>query len=166
MVKNFSYYYECFKGVLETRNFLIDNGIISEEILCDKCGNISKITISTVNGIDRIIYCFNYKNCRKRTPLISIKIRINHYLFLIYLLILNMSYYQIKGLLGNISNETISNARKLLRREFKKINNKEIVFGGYNKCVEADETVLCRRKIIRTPTSADDEFPIQYGFLI
>ncbi|KAG0417775.1 hypothetical protein EQH57_0881 [Dictyocoela roeselum] len=157
MIKNFSYQHECFKSVEDTKNFLIDNGIIKDKIECDNCSSTAPITISTVNGNERIIYRCISKNCRKRIPLFKINIRINEYLFILYCLLLNIKYSQIKSLVNNISNETISNARKFLRKQFKKINNNEIVFGGYNKCVEADETVLCRRKTIRCPTSTDDE---------
>ncbi|KAG0421623.1 hypothetical protein DMUE_6279, partial [Dictyocoela muelleri] len=157
MIRNFSYHHECFKSVLDAKNFLVDNGIIKDSIECDKCSSPSSLTISTVNSNERIIYRCSSKNCRKRIPILKINIRINDFLFLLYCLLLNMKYYQIKCLINNVSNETISNARKFLRKQFKKINSTEIVLGGYNKCVEADETVLCRQKTIRCPTSTDDE---------
>ncbi|KAG0420788.1 hypothetical protein EQH57_0003 [Dictyocoela roeselum] len=69
-----------------------------------------------------------------------------------------MPYYQIKCLVNNVTNETISLARKVLRADFKNFNH-EILLVGFVKVVDADKPILCKRKNIKTPTDTDDETP-------
>ncbi|KAG0420433.1 hypothetical protein EQH57_0144 [Dictyocoela roeselum] len=61
-------------------------------------------------------------------------------------------------MISNMSNETVFNARKKLWEIFQKINSGNKIFlGGIGRCVEADETVISRRGVIRNPTKMDDE---------
>ncbi|KAI5154466.1 hypothetical protein ENBRE01_3388 [Enteropsectra breve] len=57
----------------------------------------------------------------------------------------------------DVSKETISKARQLLRQVFNiYLNRRPVILGGINNDVQCDETVLSRRGIIRSPTSTDD----------
>ncbi|KAG0434212.1 hypothetical protein DMUE_5263 [Dictyocoela muelleri] len=114
---------------------------------------------SILNNRERIIYRCSLKSCQKRISIKNIKIEIHRYLILLFCLLMNISYHQIKFIIGNVSNQTISSARKTIRNEFKNNNNANILLCGYDRCFEADKTVLCRRKILKTPTRIYDETP-------
>ncbi|KAG0434674.1 hypothetical protein DMUE_5084, partial [Dictyocoela muelleri] len=115
MIKNFTYYHDCFKSVSKTFEFLRDNEILKNVKSCSKCNSIAILKIATVNNKERIIYRCSSKNCQKRISILNTNIEINKYIFMLYCLLLNMTYYQIKCLVDDVNNETISSARKLLR---------------------------------------------------
>ncbi|KAG0437596.1 hypothetical protein DMUE_3600, partial [Dictyocoela muelleri] len=84
-----------------------------------------------------------------RTPL-------NILLQAIYFLMAGTSYDQTKLFLG-ISKNTISMIKKRLRQIYKNhMERDKTLIGGPGIIVEVDESVICRRGIIRYPTSTDD----------
>lgn len=85
------------------------------------------------------------RDCRSKASFKNVNIPINDYCFLIYCLLVNMSYYQIKNLL-RVSSVTISRAKKALFKAFKSYSSKlSTIIGGIKAKVECDETVLSRR---------------------
>ncbi|KCZ79560.1 hypothetical protein H312_03053 [Anncaliia algerae PRA339] len=74
----------------------------------------------------------------------------------IYGILINLTYYQIKNFI-HVSDATITKTKKLLRNAFKKYSeDKFIPLGGNKIFVECDETVISRRGIIWNPISTDD----------
>ncbi|KCZ81240.1 hypothetical protein H312_01317 [Anncaliia algerae PRA339] len=89
------------------------------------------------------------------------KIPFNKYLQLIYCLLLNLNYYQIKNCVA-VQDEPISNARKKLRELVRAyMAQQNILMGILYWLVESDETVLRKRGTIRLPTSLDYKIQIQ-----
>ncbi|KAG0419816.1 hypothetical protein DMUE_6361, partial [Dictyocoela muelleri] len=69
----------------------------------------------------------------------------------------DLNYTQIKLLIPKISDHTIALARKKMIEIYRRLNQNNMFLGGLGTIVEADETVLSRRGIIRNPTSYDDQ---------
>jgi hypothetical protein len=55
-----------------------------------------------------------------------------------------------------VTSSTIASAKRKLREFYKQSNEKRLIIGGPGKIVQVDESVLCRRGKIRSPTSSDD----------
>ncbi|KCZ78983.1 hypothetical protein H312_03634 [Anncaliia algerae PRA339] len=97
------------------------------------------------------------RGCQTKTSLISSKLGLNDFLFLIYGILIDLTYYQIKNFI-HASDAIITKSKKLLRNAFKKSSeDKFIPLDGNKIIVECDETVISRRGIIRNPTSTDDK---------
>ncbi|KCZ81344.1 hypothetical protein H312_01225, partial [Anncaliia algerae PRA339] len=149
----------CFLSLENLREYLLDNEIIFESKPCRICGYIALLVININNGKHKLLYRCKNQLCRYRQSLLNTKIPLNKYLQLVYCLILNMNYYQIKNCVA-VQDEAISNARKKLRELMSAYMARQtILLGGLNCIVECDETVLCRRGTIRQPTSLDDNYP-------
>jgi hypothetical protein len=56
-----------------------------------------------------------------------------------------------------ISQTTMAKIKAILRIFFNKENDKVSILGGPGVRIEVDETVMCRRRKIKSPTSADDD---------
>ncbi|KAG0420014.1 hypothetical protein EQH57_0326 [Dictyocoela roeselum] len=154
----FSFQSELFQNVKNAMAFLLENQIIESKKECTRCMGTMFPKIYTQNGKERIIYRCSARNCQNKKSLFNTKIPINNYMFLLYCLVVNLSYSQIKCMNDNVNNETIFTARERLRKVFNTINKQtKICLGGIGRVVEADETVISRRGIIRNPTKLDDE---------
>ncbi|KAG0442268.1 hypothetical protein DMUE_0397 [Dictyocoela muelleri] len=76
---------------------------------------------------------------------------------MIFLILSGANYKQLYWYFG-VSDKTISLIKKKLHKCYEiYINKRPIFLGGIDEIVEADETVLSRRGVIRYPTSTDDE---------
>ncbi|KCZ74389.1 hypothetical protein H311_04646, partial [Anncaliia algerae PRA109] len=146
-----------FSTIESSLEFLLENNIIKETNVCPKCSNQSKIKIYSQNGLKRVIFRCTKKGCQNKTSILSSKLCLNEFLFTIYGLLINLTYYQIKNFV-NVSDPTIPKIRKILQNAIKTYSqNKFIALGGMKVIVECDETVLSRRGIIRNPTSMDSK---------
>ncbi|KAG0436814.1 hypothetical protein DMUE_4038 [Dictyocoela muelleri] len=66
--------------------------------------------------------------------------------------------YKHLGLWQSLSKATISSVKhKVLEGAFRNMNDRPILLGGLDVIVEADETAICRRGIIRNPSNTADE---------
>ncbi|KAF9761091.1 hypothetical protein NGRA_2863 [Nosema granulosis] len=79
---------------------------------------------------------------------------VNFYSFFTQIII-KPSYNQVRHIIG-VSCGKIASCKKPSRSVFMTLNTRNFVIEGPGIKVEVDETVLCRRVSIRTPTSADD----------
>ncbi|KAG0434470.1 hypothetical protein DMUE_5170 [Dictyocoela muelleri] len=71
----------------------------------------------------------------------------------------NSSYDQITNYL-KVSKSLISAVKSKLRSCYKSyIDSKKLLLGGPGRIVEVDESVICRKGVIRNPTSTDDDKP-------
>ncbi|KAG0421007.1 hypothetical protein DMUE_6317, partial [Dictyocoela muelleri] len=96
-------------------------------------------------------------SCRKINSITSSNLDITELVHLIYLLLNDSNYRQIKNYYG-VSNGTISSIKNKLKICYDLYcNERQIFLGGLDRIVEADETVLSRRGIIKCPTATDDE---------
>jgi hypothetical protein len=139
---------------------LIDQGLVTPEKVCCGCDRNARLVIYKQGENERIIFrCVN-RTCRKKMSPFSISVHmpLNRYLFFIHLLFLDSSYNLIFQLVG-VSSATIAKAKSSLRSYYQYKNSRNMLIGGpgVEVEVEVDETVLCRRGIIRNPTSNEDE---------
>lgn len=136
--------------------FLCDQSIIPICKTCTKCGSNAPLVFSSRLETKKVYYRCTKKGCQTKISLYTSKLSIEKYMFLIYGLLINLTYYQIKNLI-NVSDTTICRAKNHLRNLFKAYSrNHFIVLGGPNTVVECDESVISRRGIIRNPTSSED----------
>ncbi|KAG0442280.1 hypothetical protein DMUE_0391 [Dictyocoela muelleri] len=99
-----------FIDINATFAFLCENNIITTKKFCTKFNNISKIRIYRVIGKDKIIYrCLNY-TCQKRNSIIITKLPRNRYIYLVYMLLSEVTYKQL-GLWQSLSKATISSVK-------------------------------------------------------
>ncbi|KAG0420562.1 hypothetical protein EQH57_0095 [Dictyocoela roeselum] len=153
----FSFQSELFQNVKNALVFLLENQIIESKKVCNHCRGTMFPKIYIQNGKERILYRCNMRDCQNKKSIINTKIPINNYMFLLYCLLVNLSYSQIKCIVHNVNNEKIFTARERLRKAFQKINtSSKILLGGIGRVVETDETVISRRGTIRNPTKLDD----------
>lgn len=135
-------------------DFLIEKDILKENKNCPSCSRAMKLEIRnrTIN------YRCVSKSCRKRFSIVSTNLGICSYINIIYLIITECSYKQLKRY-HNLTNKTIFKIKKKLKEVFKIFMERHPIFlGGPGKIVEIDETVLSRRQIIKCPTSIEDDF--------
>lgn len=146
-----------FQSLYNVKEFLVENEILHQTKRCVKCNSDSMLIIYKENGNERLLYRCKKRDCQNKSVILKgTKMILNEYLHLIYLIFINCNYYQISLLTGR-SSGTIASAKKKLRDIFKVINKEQFtLLGGLGKIVEIDETVLCRRGIIRYPTSTED----------
>lgn len=136
--------------------FLMENGIILQTSVCEKCGDISKlIAINEDSGC--IAHRCKRKGCQARKSLFTSKIPLFKVLQIIYFLLIDVNYRQLYLFFG-IADSTISRIKKNLLRVYNMYLNVKprVVLGGIGQIVEVDESVISRRGIIRSPTSHDD----------
>ncbi|KAG0439892.1 hypothetical protein DMUE_2129, partial [Dictyocoela muelleri] len=146
-----------FIDINATFAFLCENNIILTERFCTKCNNIARIKIYRERGKYKIIYrCTNY-TCQKRIGIINTKLPLNRYMYLVYMLLSGVTYKQL-NLWQLLTKVTISSVKhKVLEGASRYMNERPVLLGGLNVIVEADETAICRRGIIRNPSNTSDE---------
>ncbi|KAG0434829.1 hypothetical protein DMUE_5011 [Dictyocoela muelleri] len=104
-----------------------------------------------------IIYRCKRRGCQKISSFFNTKLPITNLFYVIYLLLSGVTYKQLFWYYS-ISDATTSSIKKsMVKCNEKYCSIRPVFLGGIDEIVEADETVLCRRGIIRYPTSTDDE---------
>ena len=148
---------EIFKDVKKLKEFLIKQEIIEEFMECEKCKTTATFKIQIVNGIERLVYRCAVKGCQKRRAVLRTNLKLPEFVFLIYLLLSNASYKQIKWWYG-YGEATIARVKQNLRVAYHKyLEEHPVYLGGLKIKVEADETVLSRRGVITCLTSLEDD---------
>ncbi|KAG0438110.1 hypothetical protein DMUE_3297 [Dictyocoela muelleri] len=144
-----------FDSVENSLDFLLNIGAISSTIICS-CGHRSALIIYKEKEYKRIVYRCSYSNCRKRIGVIKYRTPSNILLQAIYNLMAGTSYDQTKLFLG-ISKNTISMIKNVFAKFIKILwKEKKTLIGGPGIIVEIYESVICKKGIIRYPTSTDD----------
>lgn len=142
-----------FYSIEELKEFLLDNKILTNSVICKKCQNEMNLTIYCKKFL--IYRCKNGK-CKCRKSITSSKIHVCSLLQIFYLILTGATYKQLE-LWHGLAQATIWKYRKELRKAYKMYMSKRpVLVGGLDVVVEIDETVLCRRKVIRNPTTTDD----------
>jgi len=147
---------QIFTDILKSKEFLLDNQIIEEEMICMRCNSICSLYVITERTNKFLIYKCSERVCRKRKRLLKTKIDLNRLLQIIYLLMADCSYRQI-FLFHKLSDSTIARIKNKLYSCIERyMSLRPITLGGPGINVEVDETVLSRRGVIRNPTRLDD----------
>jgi hypothetical protein len=154
----FMYDNPLFLSLESCKEELVDQELIKDEKECLGCGGIARLCIYRQRENERLVYRCSRRTCRMKMPLFTITTRLplHRYLFFTHLLVLNCNYnvsYQLTG----VSSSTIAKAKSSLSRYYEHKNSSNMLIGGPGVEVEVDESVLCRRGIIRNPTSREDE---------
>ncbi|KAI5152066.1 hypothetical protein ENBRE01_2543 [Enteropsectra breve] len=148
--------HRCFQSIEDSLECFLEWESLIGEITYGKCGCEMKLKVYKENSNERLIYRCTFNSCRAIKSFFNTNLRFNDLLFLYYSLFYDLSYAQIQGFFQT-SDATIAKARKELRRAYSKyISMDPIILGGIDVIVECDETVISRRRIIRSPTSTDD----------
>ncbi|KAF9761878.1 hypothetical protein NGRA_2362 [Nosema granulosis] len=163
--KILSYDHGLFMTLDSCKDALIDLEIVPETRQCVKCGSETILKIYKEGKKYRsILYTCSNGQCRYRQRILEgINIPLKRYLFLLYCIYYRFSYLQIYDIMG-CSNDTIAKAKRVLRRMWMERNVNRLIIGEPGIVVQADETVLCRRGHIRSPTSSEDECRTLSGF--
>lgn len=155
---------EIFKSEEELMNFLLENNIVSEEILCE-CLNYMKFKIYKLGESKQLLYRCSKKGCQKRKSLLQTNIPLIKYISIVYWLLSSASYWQI-NIWSGVTDQTINNIKRKLRIIYGKYISAHPVFlGGMGVVVEVDESVLSRRGVISNPTSTLDNAPLTIWIL-
>ncbi|KAG0437747.1 hypothetical protein DMUE_3510 [Dictyocoela muelleri] len=148
---------DIFMDMSKLFDFIVENNIMTRHIICEACGRNSVLKKMIRKSKCIIIYRCEFVSCRKIKSTTNSKIELTKLIHIIYLILNNSTYKQI-NIYHGIADTTINNIKKRMRKCFEAYCTKRPVFiGGLGKTVEADETVLSRRGIIRYPTSTDDD---------
>ncbi|KAF0990324.1 hypothetical protein HZS_5421 [Henneguya salminicola] len=140
--------YDIFHDLKETNKILLDNEITK----IHEFGKSAEIHPT-------LLYRCQKAGCQARSNITSSKLEMKKALHAIYLLLLDVDYKQL-FLAHGLSSATISKIKKkFLQCCIIYMQKRPVFIGGLNIIVEADETVLSRRGIIREPTSTDDSTP-------
>lgn len=147
---------EIFTKIEVTKEWLIDNEIIFENIICQKCGNTAKLQRTSSYEKDIIQWRCKQLGCQKRKRLSKSKIALPKLIHCVYLLMLEVNYRNMYIYHG-ISDCTIASIKSKLISIYKiYLDQRQVFLGGPGVIVEVDESVLSRRGIIRSPTSFDE----------
>lgn len=150
--------HKLFANVEECKNALQQLDILAPTKECSKCLNIMKLVIYVERGRKRIIYRCSIRGCQSKNSILKTNIQINDYLLIYFKLLTNHSYNQIVQDVPS-SFTTFTKVRKQLKRVMVIfLESNRTIVGGENIIVQCDESVICRRGLIRTPTSTDDAF--------
>ncbi|KAG0420632.1 hypothetical protein EQH57_0073 [Dictyocoela roeselum] len=137
--------------------YCLNNNILEMNRNCPRCGGDTILKLYKKHAKQIIIYRCCNQNCRRKIPITNTKLKITQLVHIIFLILSGTNYKQLYWYFG-VSDKTIYFIKKKLQKCYEfYINKRPILLGGFNKIVEADETVLSRRGIIRYPTSTDDE---------
>ncbi len=131
-----------FTSVESCKEFLLDEGFITDHKSCIVCGNTSKIIIYKERGKTGILYRCQSRECQAKSSLliVAIKMPLDDFFYILYLVICNAIYELINDLTG-CSGSTISRVKSYIRRYFKDSNDENLLIGGPSVEVEVDETV-------------------------
>lgn len=147
---------EIFVDLTKTKEFLLENEILPEFIICEACSGRAAMVITRTNRTPKLIYRCCIRGCQTRKSISSSKLSLEVYLHLFFLILIDLNYKQLYFSHG-ISSATVSKIKKQFQFACEKfMERRPVLLGGPNVVVEADETVLSRRGIIRSPTSTDD----------
>ncbi|KAF9764771.1 hypothetical protein NGRA_0276 [Nosema granulosis] len=157
MKNNFLHYkHEFFTSLDTCKNFLIEEKLVKKNGVCDKCSSVTELMKYSENNNERVVYRCRKTGCQSKKKFFKgNRLPFDEFLFLVYLILLKEDYDQIKHLY-HVSNTKIASVKNTLRLYFETRNKEGLLIGGLGVKVEVDETVLCRRGIIRNPSSADD----------
>lgn len=145
-----------FGSVISCFNVLKEEGLIPDKIRCNKCSDDASLALYKQKKKYRIIYRCIKTACQSKQTLINTKIGIHNFLYVIYKLLLGSKYADIK-LDVKISVSTLVSIKSKLRTVISGYNkSKCTLLGGPGIVVQCDETVICRRGIIKCPSHADD----------
>ena len=145
-----------FRNIDELLDFIIEYEIISYEKNCHSCNSITRLVVYTQGLNKRLVYRCRTRVCQAKQPILRTALPLTSYVHLVYLLLSDASYKQLYWWYG-FANTTISSCKQRLREIYKKyVEDRPVYLGGLGVVVEADETVLSRRGVIRSPTSTSD----------
>ncbi|KAF9763494.1 hypothetical protein NGRA_1234 [Nosema granulosis] len=151
-----NYKHEVFTSLDTCKNFLIEEKSVKKNGVCDKCSSVTELMKYSENNNERLVYGVEKRGLSAKKNLFEENmLPFDEFLFLVYLILLKEDYDQIKHLY-HVSNTKIASVKNTLRLYFETRNKEGLLIGGLGVKVEVDETVLCRRGIIRNPSSTDD----------
>ncbi|KAG0429960.1 hypothetical protein DMUE_5710, partial [Dictyocoela muelleri] len=146
---------KIFSCLNECKENLVDYEIVKLRRYCIKCGGITELQIYKRDGNSHLGYRRKTSNCRHREPIYRSNLPFTKLINVFYLLMSNSSYKQL-NYWYNLPNNTIHRIKKKLREAYKIYSlRRPIILGDLNTKLQADETVLSRRGIIRCPTKTD-----------
>ncbi|WUR02938.1 DDE-TNP-IS1595 domain-containing protein [Vairimorpha necatrix] len=135
---------------------LIDLEVLKEQKSCSKCGCNMRLGPVKEEIVTRVAYrCSNYKCSARLVVNKGCKVPLHTFCDLVFGILCRYSYFQLMARLG-VSTATISAVKSSLRKIYKDLLKNRIIIGGPGQVVQVDESVICRRGKIRSPTSSDD----------
>ncbi|KAF0985884.1 hypothetical protein HZS_5264, partial [Henneguya salminicola] len=128
---------DIFHDLQETKKFLLENEILQDSGICEKCRNSSSLKIGS---IETLLYRCQKAGCQARSNITSSKLEVKKALHVIYLLLLDVDYKKL-FLVHGLSSATISKIKKkILLCCIIYMQKRPVFIGGLNVIVEADET--------------------------
>ncbi|KCZ77895.1 hypothetical protein H311_01087 [Anncaliia algerae PRA109] len=108
-----------FTNIESSLKFLLDINIINIGKISAKCGGVTKNKIYKQNEKKKNFKQSSMEGCQTKTSLIDSKLSLNDFLFLIYVILISLIYYQIVSFIL-VSAEKITKAKKSSGNAFKK----------------------------------------------
>lgn len=152
------FFYDSEKAI----QFLVDQQILKETLVCDFCASTMKL-FTRRNDLNGKFYKCISNNCRKTKSVYCgfdfdlPKIKITKILRAAYYFLVECTNYQTMIFVG-IDEKTYISLKKIFIARlglYERLNAERI--GGNGHVFQVDETAVCRRGIITNPTSLEEE---------
>jgi len=153
----YKYNNRIFNDINDCKEWLVDIGALENMKTCSKCNYNSHLIVYNEKSKKRLIFRCKNSLCQFRMPIgLNLRLPLEEAIFILYLNLINLNYKQIRLIVG-VTDVTVWRFKIILRDLMcKYMSRRKVLVGGPNVIVEVDESVICRRGVIKCPTSIDD----------
>lgn len=148
--------HEMFTSIESCLEILLECEVLNARKTCIKCGGSAPVVVYTESKIKRLIYRCKKRNCQFKTSIYNTKLPLQEFCLIVFKLMIGGKYNEVTTEVS-VSEKTLVNIRKVLRKIYKiYIDKRKVVLGGMGFTVQCDESVICRRGIVKCPSAIED----------
>lgn len=141
-------------------NFLISAGVLKSSLICEECSGEMILRKNNVKCNGKEFKCVNRTCKQRRNVYLGLRdefprIKLTKILQCLYYYVLELSNYQVTILTGVSEKSYISLKKIFLNRIYSSETQQRTLIGGEGIVFQVDETAVCRRGLVRNPTTTE-----------